>query len=98
QADATRVHVLHLGEVEHHGRRAFVDRLGEARHELGFAAGRDVAGDAQDRDRADAVEADHGRGHAASPSTMSMKSDRRVIPKVSRAFWGETTARTARPV
>ena len=53
-------------------------------HELGLAARRDVAGDAQDRDGAAAIEPDDGRGHAASPSTISMKSDRRVIRKISR--------------
>ena len=30
------------------------------------------------------VELDDGGGHAASPSTISMKSDRRVIRKISR--------------
>ncbi len=84
QADAATVHVLELAEVEDHRRRPVRDREAVRRAEVAFAGGRDVARDAQDRGRAFLVELDDGGGHAASPSTISMKSESRVIRKISR--------------
>ena len=83
QADAATVHVLELAEVEDHGLGAVRDGEAIGGSEIGLARGRDVALDPQDRGRAFLVELDDGGGHAASPSTISMKSESRVIRKIS---------------
>ena len=55
----------------------------EGARQVVLAGRRDIAPDAQERGAADPVEADGRGGHAASPSMMSMKSERRVIRKIS---------------
>ena len=83
QPDAATVHVLELAEVEDDGLGAVGHREAVGGAEVGFAGGRDVARDAKDGGGAFLVELDDGGGHAASPSTISMKSESRVIRKIS---------------
>jgi hypothetical protein len=84
EPDATAVHVLELAEVEDDGHRPVGRREAICGHEVGFAGRGDIACDPQDGCGTVLIEPDDGGAHAASPSTISMKSDRRVIRKISR--------------
>src|SRR6185503_12137697 len=83
QADATTVHVLEAGEVEDDRAGTVIDGSCVAGHQVGLARRRHVAGDAECGDDPAAVQSHGGGIHAASPSTISRKSESGVMRKIS---------------